>query len=431
MATKSWQGKSTAVAQVTTVTVGGTLSSETFTITVGGVDIASHTDADTVIATTVAALVSAWNTSTHPYAKPITAVDASPDITLTADTAGVPFVITLNTPGGAATLGQAATTANAGPNDWSTAANWSDGVVPGNSDTVVFEAGSVDVLWGLDQNAVTLAKLRIYHSYTGKIGLPEDIFTPTAASTDTTAVEYRETYLKISATIVRIGEHYGSGSPAGSPRIKLNVGEPQCTMTIQNSATNTADTFLEPIRWLGTHFSNIIHVNKGELGIATTTAGEVAIVATLNISHLGNVSGDSTVHVGDGVTLTAVNGSGGTGLIESEFATLSQTEGSVTTIGSGGITSSATVGGTLIVQSDGTIASLNITGSGTADFSRDTRSKTVSVCTMNDGANLNIDNGAGSALSITFSADIDLIDCGLDDVTILTGDNFTIGLSAI
>ena len=54
-----WEGRADAVAQVTTVTVGGTLSGETFTISVGGVAIATHTDADTVIATTVAALVAA------------------------------------------------------------------------------------------------------------------------------------------------------------------------------------------------------------------------------------------------------------------------------------------------------------------------------------------------------------------------------------
>ena len=110
MATHKWLGQTAAVAQVTTVTVGGTLSSETFTISVGGVAIASHTDADTVIATTVTALVAAWNASTHAYATGITAVAASPNITLTADTAGVPFAVTLNTPGGSATLGQAATT---------------------------------------------------------------------------------------------------------------------------------------------------------------------------------------------------------------------------------------------------------------------------------------------------------------------------------
>ena len=118
MATHKWLGQTAALAQVTTVTVGGTLSSETFTISVGGVAIASHTDADTVIATTVAALVAAWNASTHAYASGITAVAASPNITLTADTAGVPFAVTLNTPGGSATLGQAATTANAGLMCW-------------------------------------------------------------------------------------------------------------------------------------------------------------------------------------------------------------------------------------------------------------------------------------------------------------------------
>lgn len=430
-ATKSWVGKSVAVAQVTTVTVGGTLSGETFTISVGGVVIATHTDADTVIATTVAALVAAWNTSTHPYATPITAVDASPDITLTADTAGVPFVITLNTPGGSATLGQASTTANSGPNDWSTAANWSDGVTPVSTDTVIFDAGSVDVLWGLDQNAVTLAELRIMHAYTGKIGLPEDEFTPTAVTIDTTAVEYRETYLKVSATAVRIGEHYGSGSPAGSSRIKLDVGAVVSTMTVSNSASNTADTFLEPIRWLGTHASNVIHMLKGELGIATTAAGEVATVLTLNVGHLGNVAGDATVHVGDGVTLSGFNQSGGTADVESAIVTVNQTAGTLTTIGIGGITSSATVGGTLIAQSSGTINSMLINGTGIADFSRDSRAKTVSSLFMHKGAKLNLDNGAGSALSITLSADIDLVQCAIQDVTIITGDNFTLGMSAI
>ncbi|MDZ7809208.1 MAG: hypothetical protein U5L11_02515 [Arhodomonas sp.] len=98
MATKYWQPKAQPVAQVTTVTVGGTLSGETFSISVGGLVIATHTDATTTIADTVAALVAAWNASTHPYATGITAADASPDITLTADTAEVPFAVTLNTP---------------------------------------------------------------------------------------------------------------------------------------------------------------------------------------------------------------------------------------------------------------------------------------------------------------------------------------------
>jgi len=423
MATMYWQGQATAVAQVTTVTVGGTLSGETFTISVGGVAIATHTDATTTIANTVAGLVAAWNASTHPYATGITAADDSPDVVLTADTAGIPFVITLNTPGGSATLGQAATTANAGPNVWAAANFWNGTAyaLPANSDTVVIENNDVDVLWGLAQSAVTLTELRIMHSYTGKIGLPDDELTTSATATVTTKPEYRDTSLAISATTLRIGEHYGSGSPAGSGRIKIDTGSNQTTLIVSNSSASSTDGNLEPIRWKGTHASNAVQLLKGRLGIATSYAGEAATVSELNVAHRGNVAGDADVNVGAGVTLTTVNQSGGDAVVQCAFTTLEQTAGESTTIGAGAVTT-ANVGGTLYARSTGTITTLRVTGK--ADFSRDPRDRTVTNCELHKGGSLMLDNG--NPISVTLTNGIDLIRCGLEDVTIKAGSHYTV-----
>ncbi len=428
MATKYWQGQSIGVQQVTTVTVGGTLAGETFTISVGGIVIATHTDTDTVIATTVAALVSQWNGSTNIYATGVLAVDASPDITLTAGTGGIPFEITLNTPGGSATLGQAATTANAGPNVYDLATNWSDGLVPGAGDTIVFENSAVSVLWGLSNAGATLTECRIMQSYTGLIGLHHAKFQTSATTNSTILPEYRDDYLAIDCTLIRIGEHWGQGNPSGSQRIKIDSGTVQSTINVSNSASNSADGTLEPIRWKGTHIAGLLNIFKGRVGIATTSAGEAAIVAELNVSHLGNVANDAKVSVGPNVTLAAVNQSGGVMTIQTAGATLTQLAGTTRTTGTGAWTT-VIVGGVFIGQSAGTITTLTIAADGKADFSQDARPKTITNIDIHKGGNLNIANG--NPQSITMTNGVDLIRASDSDVTLDFGNHISIAVSAI
>jgi hypothetical protein len=163
MGTVYFTGKAAAVAQVGTVQItgmDGTPANTTYILTVGGqtVSAVGDTDADT----TAAALAAAWNASTHVYFTGITASATTDTITLTADTAGVPFVAVSSVSGGTGTIGAySATTASAGPNDWSTAANWSGGAVPVNDDDVILNASGVNICWGLDQSAVELDSLTL------------------------------------------------------------------------------------------------------------------------------------------------------------------------------------------------------------------------------------------------------------------------------
>lgn len=177
MTTRTWIGGALAGAQVTTLTVGGTIASQTFEVSVAGGVIASYTAGGGDGADEVAqGLVAAWNASTNPLATGVTATDTTATtagtLTLTADTAGVPFAVTLNAPGGSATFAQTATAASYGPNDWNTVANWEEQAIPVANDDVVIQ-GSNSILYGLDQSTPELDSFTV-RSFTGNIGSPGD-----------------------------------------------------------------------------------------------------------------------------------------------------------------------------------------------------------------------------------------------------------------
>lgn len=427
MSTVHWIGKADAVARQSTATPGGTIGTETFTLTVGGQSITYTAESGDTATEVAEGLRDAWNDSTHPYFTAVTATAASGVATLEADAAGVPFVVT-GSATGSATLTVAMSTAGAGPNDWSTDVNWSGGAKPVSNDTVVIENSSVPILWGLDQSAVAIAELRIMQSYAGKIGLPEDQFTIGATQTDSSKAEYRETYLKISAATVRIGEHYGSGNPSGTGRIKLDTGSAQTQVNVANSAVTSADGNLEPVRWLGSHANNALNVTKGRVGIATTVAGETATVSQLNVGQRGNLASDADVNLGPGVTIATINQSGGDVITAAGVTTVNQSGGTLTTCSSAAIVM-ANIGGTAYVNATGTITTLRVVGTGSADFSRDPREKSVTNCELHKGASLNLDNG--NPLSVTFTNDIDFIRCEPRDITLITGPHVKVGLSAV
>ena len=91
----------------------------------------------------------------------------------TAATPGKPFVITSVTASGTGTFSAITTpTVSKGPNHWDDANNWTLAAVPVSTNDVDLTDCDVDILWGIDQNAVTLASLNIHSTFTGKIGNP-------------------------------------------------------------------------------------------------------------------------------------------------------------------------------------------------------------------------------------------------------------------
>jgi hypothetical protein len=142
--------------------------------------------------------------------------------------------------------------ASAGPNHWDTAANWLPSGVPANGDDVRFELGNVDCLYGLNQSAVTLDSLHVSMRYSGQIGLPR---------LNGDYLEYRPTELAIGATEILIG--HGDGS--GPSKVAINTGSVQTSVEVRDSG-GSAESGISAITWRGTHSSNLIQIFGGEVG---------------------------------------------------------------------------------------------------------------------------------------------------------------------
>lgn len=388
MATKRWRGDAPAVAQVTTVTVGGTIEiGDKFKLTINGKTL-SVSATTTVAATTATEIVTAWNllTAEDGYAEfaEITADDNGADVVLTADTKGKPFTVTATTTesnDGAAdaqTFSAAATTANSGPNVVSVAANWEGAVAPVDGDDVVFDTGSVDVLYDLDQAAVTPASITVSPGYTGNIGLPEI----NADDSSGTYFEYRPKYLKMGAAADAQTVTVTINRTNGSGRIKIDQATAQAIWNV-NSTEQSAEDGIPTVLLKGTHASNALNVAKGSVG-AAFFAGETATLVTVNVGYKESVQSDSAVVLGSGVTLTAptIKQTGGTLEANSAITGASVVvidDGVMTLNGTGGIAAGLTIrGGTLIYNSTGTLGgNPEVSGTGHLDFSQDMRTKTV------------------------------------------------------
>lgn len=380
MATKRWRGDAPAVAQVDTLTVGGTIEvGDKFKMTINGKTLivaATSTSASTTAGETA----TAWNASTIPEFAEITALANGAAVTLTADEPGKPFVVTVETTesnDGAAdsqTFTKSSTTANSGPNVVSVAANWEGGAAPADGDDVVFDTGNSDVLYDLDQNGVTPASITVAEGYKGKIGLPE------INSDDATATyyEYREKYLKYGNS--GDGQTVALTIRGGAGRIKINTGTAQAVWNVTDSSQRLEDN-VPAVLLKGTHASNALNVSKGDVGVALF-AGETATILTLNVGYKTNPAGDAQVKLGAGVTLTnaTIVQTGGTletNSATSGTATITQYDGTLT-LNAGAQTGLSVRGGDCIYNSTGTLGGNTVvSGSGHLDFSQDLRAKAV------------------------------------------------------
>ena len=327
-----WRGSAAAVAQVDTLTVGGTVEADdifiiTMTDEKGETEVLSvvaGSTTKTAVATTIAA---AFNASTHYMFTPITALAVGETVTLTADTAGVPFyaaATTTETGGGGAddqTFIRAATTANSGPYDWNTQANWfddeGDNDLPGSeaADTVYVEgdsAGNATIKYGLDQDAITvLTALNITRAQVGENG--QDGRPPT--------------YLRILATTVNINYPCGPGTPRHSAPVNVDVTTTASTINIYDSGTNNPTT--EPaVNILANEATTDIYIKKGIVGIASH-AGETGAIDILNVSFVSNRTGDAKVYIGAGLTQDELVMSGGLVEISNSITTKVEVTGGI------------------------------------------------------------------------------------------------------
>lgn len=365
MATPSWLGNAVAIKDKWTITVANTwAAADTGTVTINGKDLIVTIGSLVTTAQVAATIKEAWESGAFtdttasctpsgggtsiPEMAELTATVSGSTVILTADTAGVPHTISVSeVTAGTGTLAIAHTTTATGPNYWDNVDNWDTGAVPVSTDTVYVDR-PVSILYGIDQNAVTLAVMIITARFTSSayIGLP--------VRNTNGYDEYREKCLKISITAFTT---YGN-----SGRIKINFGTAQNTSHVYATGS-TADTDRGALQLLGTHASNAINVYGGDVSIATAL-GEVATFAT--VKQTGG-----TLETGAGVTLTNVTNTGGTLTVASSTTTLLHEAGTLTVNGgtqtaltalAGDVTITGTTTVTTLRQGTATVnAGINVT----------------------------------------------------------------------
>ncbi len=420
MATNVWEGSAAAVAQVDTLTPGGTIEADDiFIVTINGKSV-SAVAGGTAVADVCDAVTAAFNASTEPEFAELTAADATAYVTLTSDTAGVPFTVTVSTTeagGGAAdlqTFTRAASVANSGPNDANVATNWSTGSVPG-ADEIVFEDSTVSCLYQLDQiGAVTSCTVK--STFTGYIGLPH--------TNAHLYAEYRPTALDLGTAMATID--VGQGNGAGSGRINLAVGNRTAATSITVYKTGSRASSRTPSLLLTTGTQSddtTLVVNHGDVGVAVH-ASDTAVIDTLKMGYVSSMSSDAKVTCGSGVTLTTVAKGGGILLCDADITTLTQNEGTTTLLAAATLTTGTLNGGTLYYNSSGTFTTMHVAGGATLDFRQDARGRTGTTTTIYQNGTIR-----DPAQTVTWTNGIAMSYCGLADITLDIGEGKTITLS--
>lgn len=170
-----WIGEATAVAQVRTTQITGAAAGSTITTRLTAEDGSTQDVVTTMTNSTLADQATVYRdtlaASTQSEFQKLNYTVDGVVVTITARVAGRPFNMSISGTTGSASVSNASPTANAGPNDWNTTANWSGGAVPNANDNVFFTAGSSDVLYGLDQSSAgSYNQMIVGPGYTGSIG---------------------------------------------------------------------------------------------------------------------------------------------------------------------------------------------------------------------------------------------------------------------
>jgi len=255
VSTTAATGSGSPVNEVQTVTLTGTPSGGTFTLTYDGqttgtiaynASAATVTNALEALSNIGSGDVAVTGSAGGPWTVTFTGALAGTNVPqMTADGSSL-------TGGSGETLNVTTEVASAGPNHWDTALNWLPEGVPENGDDVRFELGNVNCLYGLNQSAVTLDSLHVSMRYSGQIGLPR---------LNGDYLEYRPTELAIGATEILIG--HGDGS--GPSKVAINTGSVQTSVEVRDSG-GSSESGISAITWRGTHASNVIQIFGGEVG---------------------------------------------------------------------------------------------------------------------------------------------------------------------
>ena len=370
MTTTRFLGRAIRRAQVKSYTFGGTISAiDVYTCTINGKAI-TVTAGSTVAATVATTILAALQATTNPTEFTQITFDSggSGIITATGLSSGRPFVLTITSSGSGTVSNSGAgtvTTEASSPNDWSVSGNWDSGV-PATGDTAIIDLDGAEILYGLDQNAVTLAQLLI-SGLNCKIGLKRN--------SDYGYPEYLDQKLKIGATILKIG----LGDGQGPSRCFIDLNNIASTVDIYKSQ-NGEVTGIPAVRLSNTHSSTIVDASgNAKVGLADAL-DETGTIATLRVGPEANVYG------GIGLTVTNVS-STGTLVLNGPTDSYEQDGGDAALRGSAAHADIDVSGGQLSYESSGTASAVAV-GPGLITCANDHSPRTWSATTIRAGGRI-------------------------------------------
>jgi hypothetical protein len=295
-----------------------------------------------------------------------------------------------------------------GPNFFDAAKNWSEAAIPSTGDVLIFRDTAISLLYGLSQAAITPAAIEFHSTFTGSVGLSD--------TNQNGYPEYRQTALRIGqasdATTVDISVR------GGSNRIRLDSGN--CPVTLQISDTGINDAG-DPaaFRWTGTAATNTAIYLAGSV-LLGSESGAAAAIDTLRIASDGGSYG--FLELAEGLVVTTVQHTGGS--LTSRATITTANIGGAWTQDGGAITTLSTLpGGSVSVLGSPTITTLDVGSSGIVSFSS-ANAPTVTNARISSGGTIIDSQG-----SVTFTNGIELVLCGLADVSLDVGQSKTIEIS--
>ncbi|HYH63953.1 MAG TPA: hypothetical protein VD866_04575 [Urbifossiella sp.] len=378
MADIFWVGRQRRRAMTRTLTVTTADTGDTITVTTGGTKSVVVTPSTTNTTTTAAEIAAACEASEEPEFEEITWTSATNVVTAVGPEDGAPITIS-KTDGGTNATVLATTVAALSPNDLGDAANYAGAALPANLDRLVFQDGSVPVLYNLAAfTGVTYTVLR-RDTYIGAIGL--DDVNPNGYP------EYRPTHLETAGATIEI-EGTDRDAP-GQFRFKSTAGG-AVTVTIRGGVP--APIGEEVVEVYATGAASVYQIAGGALAIAPNV-GQTATVGTLTAT-------DASLRIGSGVTLGSVAGTllqDVTALILSSWSNGLTLDGGEVTVGGAGTGALTIDGGRLVWRSTANPAnSPTVASGGTLDLTQAPKVLTIGgTVSLYAGATLDDRNGRG------------------------------------
>lgn len=266
--------------------------------------------------------------------------------------------------------------------DLGVAANWDPVGVPGPGDTVWFLDSSQDVTAGLDVWAGSAAPDAIHfcRSYTGRVGDGDE-------------------YLEVGETVITVGEHFGSGAPLGSGRLRIDMGAHASSLLVLATAYTATDAWRRPLEVLADHAAAVIEVRSGQVAVADRP-GESGELAELRLAPPPAGLTEPDVVSGDELVLASAEAASGALALRGAVTAIVQSAGQCRTSGAGAVASWIITGGSAYPESSGTLSLLEARG-GQVDFLGSREPRTVSALKLYRGAQVAVDTDVVTITALT------------------------------